>query len=300
MFPLVLLAALPLLQPFEAVEPHMGTLVRIKLYAPGRASAEAAFRAAFARIRQLDNILSDYKPDSELNLLSREYGHPVRVSADLFAVLAVSQDIAAKSGGAFDVTLGPLTRLWREARLEGKPPGPAAIEASRSRCGYRKLKLSPVDRTVTLSEPGMQLDAGGIGKGYAADQALAAIRKLGIRSALVAASGDLAFGDPPPGKSGWTIDAAALPEPAVLANAAVSTSGPDEQHLDAGGSRYSHILDPTTGAGLTANGQVTVIAPRGVLADALSTAICVLGREAGEKLARQFTGVTVWYSYKQP
>src|SRR5712691_11063755 len=190
------------LQPFEAVEPHMGTLFRIKLYAADTLQAQSAFRAAFDRVRELDAILSDYKADSELNRISQ---NPLRISDDLFRVLAASQKLAEETGGAFDVTLGPVILLWREARKNKRLPDAEALREAGDRCGYRKLHLDEVNRTVTLDQPGMQLDVGGIAKGYATDEALAALNRLGISAALVAASGDLAFGDPPPGQRGWKI-----------------------------------------------------------------------------------------------
>jgi FAD:protein FMN transferase len=265
---------------FEAVEPHMGTLVRIKLYAAGEAEAAGAFRAAFTRIAALDAALSDYQPESELNRAVREgTGRPVKVGSDLFRVLEASQKLAAETGGAFDVTLGPVIRLWREARRTGRPPDPAALRQARERTGYTKLHLDAAQHTVMLDQPDMQLDLGAIGKGYAADEALAAIAKLGIRRALVAMSGDLAFGDPPPGERGWKIGTPA--RTLVLSNAAVSTSGDAEQHLDSGGKRYSHIVDPATANGLTGSLTVTVVARRGIDSDALSTAVSILGPDRG-------------------
>jgi thiamine biosynthesis lipoprotein len=269
---------------FEAVEPHMGTLVRIQVYANGESEAKAVFRAAFDRIAELDDALSDYKPASELNRL------PGRAGADLFRVLEAAQRLAFQTDGAFDVTVGPLTRLWRQARRDGRPPAAAAIREALSHCGYRKLRLDVATRNVTFDDQAMRLDLGGIAKGYAADEALAAIGRLGVRRALVAVSGDLAFGDPPPGRRGWRIDAGGSVK--ELANAAVSTSGADEQHLDAGGLRYSHIIDPSTGVGLTKPITVTVIAPRGIDADALATAISVLGAERGRAFAAGVPGVT--------
>jgi thiamine biosynthesis lipoprotein len=276
------------LREFEAVEPHMGTLFRIKLYAAGEQRAAAAFRAAFDRVRELDEILSDYKPDSELNQIS--VGHPAKVSEDLFHVLAASQQLAEETGGAFDVTLGPVIRLWREARKINRLPDRAALDEAGRRCGYRKLRLDPANRTVMLEQAGMQLDVGGIAKGYAADAALAVLKGLGIRSALVAASGDLAFGDPPPGQRGWKIgvDSTIL----ELRNAAVSTSGDTEQGLDAGGKRYSHIIDPITRMGLTSGTTVTIVAPTGILADGLATAVSVLGPRRGIELVKQMECVT--------
>lgn len=261
---------------YEAVEPHMGTLIGIKLYARDEAAAAAAFRAAFARIAELDAALSDYRPDSELNQLTRDaVNGPVRVSEDLFRVLAASQRLAEESGGAFDITLGPVIRLWREARKSGQTPTHEALAEAGARCGWRNLHLDSANRTVTLDKPNMQLDLGGIAKGYAADEALAAITRLGIRSALVAASGDLAFSGAPRGAKGWKIEAGG--RVLELCDGAASTSGDTEQHLDSHGVRYSHIVDPATNGALTNSRAVTILARWGVDADALATAASILG-----------------------
>jgi thiamine biosynthesis lipoprotein len=272
-------------QLFEAVEPHMGTLVRIQIHTSGQAEAKAAFRAAFDRIAELDDILSDYKPESELNRLPRQPG------PDLFRVLEAAQQLARETEGAFDVTIGPVTRLWRTARREHRLPDPDAVREALQHCGYRKLHLDPETRTLTVDDPAMRLDAGGIAKGYAADEALAVLSRAGIRSALVAVSGDLAFSGAPPGRRGWKIDAGGSVR--ELSNAAVSTSGDAEQYLEAGGQRYSHIVDPSTGMGLTHSTSVTVIAPHAIDSDALATAVSVLGEARGMALARTKPGVTV-------
>lgn len=280
---------------YEAVEPHMGTLVSIKLYARDSEQAKAAFRAAFDRIAQLDRILSDYQPASELNRIARSAaGKPQRVSDDLLRVLEASQTLATASGGAFDVTVGPVVRLWREARREHRLPDRDALDAALSHCGYRKLRVDGRAHTVLLDQSGMQLDLGGIAKGYAAGQALEVLKNLGIASALVAASGDLAFSDAPPGRKGWNIQIDAAQSVATLSNAAVSTSGDTEQYLDTGGKRYSHIIDPITGIALTNRIMVSVVAPRGILADSLATAISVLGESRGRRLAKEYPGVLVY------
>ncbi len=279
------------LQLFEAVEPHMGTLIRIKLWAAGEEQARTGFRAAFERVRELDDILSDYKPDSELNQISRTaVGHPTKISGDLLAVLAASQKLAEETGGAFDVTLGPVIRLWREARKNNRLPDAAALREAGNRCGFRKLHLDEVNRTVTLDRPGMQLDVGGIAKGYAADEALAALNRLGIAAALVAASGDLAFGDPPPGQRGWKIgvDSCVL----ELSNGAVSTSGDAEQRLEVNGKRYSHIINPVNRMGLTSGITVTIIAPHGIIADGVATAVSVLGADRGMQFVEKHPDIT--------
>jgi thiamine biosynthesis lipoprotein len=261
---------------FESVEPHMGTLVRIEIYTTSEARAKTAFRSAFARIAALDTALSDYNPGSELNRVCRSpAGAAVPVSADLFRVLAAGQRLARQTGGAFDVTIGPLTHLWRAARAAGSPPTPEAIADAKARTGFTKLRLDREARTATLAQSGMQLDVGGIGKGYAADEALRVLTRLGIRRALVAMSGDLAFSNPPPGKRGWKI--ATTYSTLELANGAVSTSGDTEQHLDQGSRRYSHIVNPATGMGLTNSHDISVIARRGIDADALATAASIIG-----------------------
>ena len=267
----------------------MGTLFRIELYAADANQAQSAFQLAFARIEALDNTLSDYKPESELSRITILAVHqPVAISPDLFRVLTAAQQISEQTSGAFDVTLGPVIRLWRDARKTGQPPAPTALHNAAALCGYKKMKLDPQRYTIEFEQAGMKLDVGGIAKGYAADEALAVLSAAGIKSALVAASGDLAFSDAPPGKKGWSIgidsfDNAHAPftKTLVLANSAVSTSGDTEQYLNAGGKHYSHIVDPTSDTGLTRRITVTVVARRGIAADPLATAVDVMGPERG-------------------
>jgi thiamine biosynthesis lipoprotein len=287
------------LQLFEAVEPHMGTLVRIQLYAADAVQAQQAFRAAFDRIAQLDAALSDYQPESEVNRLCRSaVGRPVKVSADLFRVLSAARQLAEETDGAFDVTLGPVTLLWRQARQQHRLPAPDSLREALQRSGYRKLHLDAAARTVTLDQEGMGLDLGGIAKGYAADQALAALAETGVRRALVAASGDLAIGDPPPNRQGWSVGLDS-PDPRAggfsrvlnLCNAAVSTSGDSSQNLAIDGLKYSHIIDPSSGMGLTRPIAVSVVARYGIDSDGWSTALSVLGPERGIPLVEKHLGM---------
>lgn len=296
------------LQRYESVEPYMGTLVKITVYTSDAQAATKAFRVAFDRIADLDRILSDYKPDSELNqLTTTAVGRAVHVSDDLFAVLAASQNLAEATSGAFDITQGPVIRLWREARKSGRVPAAEALLEARSHGGYQKLHLDVVRHNATLDQAEMALDVGAIGKGYAASEALAALGRMGVRSALVAVSGDLAFSDAPPGQRGWRIDIHAddpsltsVPRVLELTNAAVSTSGAAEQHLDVGNRRYSHIVDPSTGMGLIDDITVTVIAPSGLEADGLDTAVCVIGRERGLSLIESRPAVSALIVQRTP
>ncbi|MCW5551476.1 MAG: FAD:protein FMN transferase [Verrucomicrobiae bacterium] len=287
---------------FEFQQPHMGTLFAITLYAPEANRAREAAEAAFARIAALEQMMTDYDPESELmQLCQQPVGQPVRVSDELFALLQKGQRLAALTDGAFDVTIGPVVRHWRRARRTDTLPSPEALARAQAPVGWRKLKLNARHQTVTLTVPNMQLDLGGIAKGYAADQALAVLRSHGLKRGLVAASGDIAVGDPPPGQRGWRVGVGALDrgEDALarnllLRNAAVSTSGDTEQFVEIGGKRYSHIVDPRTGLGLTERLQVSIVAKHATDTDSFATAVSVLGVERGLKLVESRRGMAAF------
>ena len=281
---------------FEYQEPHMGTTVRLLLYAADAASAERISRAAFARIRELNDRFSDYSDTSELSGVSRAAGgDAVAVSEDLFRVLLAAQRIAARTQGAFDITIGPVSHLWRSARATGLEPDAVRLAAATRLVGYRRLRLTASLRTARLADPGMALDLGGIAKGFAADAALAIMVQQGARRSAVAVGGDIVASEPPPGTSAWDVTIAApggsgnpLLRAVRLRRGAASTSGDAEQFLDVGGRHYSHIVNPSTGSAETGRLSVTVRAPDGATADALATAIKVLGPERGLRILDQF------------
>ncbi|HWE36759.1 MAG TPA: FAD:protein FMN transferase [Isosphaeraceae bacterium] len=288
---------------FEFRETHMGSEFKILLYSPDAATARRASRAAFDRVARLDAALSDYDPESELSRLSdKAGGPPVPVSADLFRILERSKELADRSGGAFDPTIGPVVKLWRRARRQKKLPDAVALEAARAKVDHRRLRLDRERRTAQLLKPGMRLDLGGIAKGFAAGEAIAALKKEGIDRALVAAEGDIVVSGPPPGAAGWTI-AIAGPEAReakpsrwlMLHDRAISTSGDLERFVEIGGVRYSHIVDPKTGAGIVDRASVTVVAPDGATADATATAASVLGPERGLALVDATEGAAGLY-----
>jgi thiamine biosynthesis lipoprotein len=280
------------LRRFEFEETHMASPFNIVLYSTDETTARRASREAYDRIAKLDAILSDYNPESELSRLSRSAGGPaLPVSSDLFEVLKRSKAIWERSGGAFDVTIAPVGRLWRRARRDHKLPDRDRLEQARALVGSDKLALDPAARTVRLLKPGMKLDAGGIAKGYAAQAALDVLKAAGIKQALVAGAGDIALGDPPPGARGWKVAIAPLergqPEALrtlLLSNAAVSTAGDAERFVTIDGHRYSHIINPATGLGVEDRASVTVVAADGATADALETTVYVLGPERGLEL----------------
>lgn len=291
---------------YTFTETHMGSRVQITLYASEEARAKRAATAAFLRVAELDGIMSDYRPTSELMQLCQKAGMgPVRVSADLFTVLSHAQEVSRRSDGAFDVTVGPVGKLWRRARKSFQLPDPDDLTKARALVGWDMLTLDPKARTVALRKKGMQLDLGGIAKGYAADAAVKVLKELGVPQALVAISGDIMAGDPPPGAEGWKIGLAPLEGTRVpptrfvlLKNAALSTAGDAEQYVEIDGKRYSHIVDPKTGLGLVGRVGVTVIARAGMTADALDTAACVLGPERGLKLVEETPGAAALFVRK--
>jgi thiamine biosynthesis lipoprotein len=267
----------------------MGTLITITLYTQDPAAAKAAAGAAFRRIDALEDIMSDFQADSELmRLCDQPFGTAVPVSAELFDILQRGQKIAELSDGAFDVTVGPYIRLWRFARKRKVLPTPEEIASAREAVGWQKLRLDPHTRAVTLLVPNMRLDLGGLGKGYAADAALRILKGRGIERALVAASGDIAIGNPPPGQCGWKIGIAPFdgatnkaPRTLLLHNAGISTSGDTEQFIEIHGVHYSHIVNPATGLGLTNRVQATIIAPDATTTDSLDTTVSLLGVQRG-------------------
>jgi FAD:protein FMN transferase len=308
---------------FEFAEVHMGTQFKIILYSTNEKVAHRAAQKAFHRIAQLDAIMSDYKETSELNQLCHKPAKkPVTISRDLFRVLSQSQKLARQSEGAFDVTIGVVVRLWRRARRTNEMPDKKRIAQALALTGYKKLHLDGKRRTAWLEQDGILLDLGGIAKGFAADEAMQTLKQQGIRSALVAAGGDIVVSEAPPQKRGWLVgilspqttygspsqanDSSSIPlandsnvqtaedgqtTSLLLTHAAVSTSGDAEQFVEFDGVRYSHIVDPKTGIGVTGQSSVTVVARKGADSDGLATAVSVLGAERGLQLIDRTPGV---------
>ena len=281
----------------------MGTRFRVVVYAATGRAAALASRAAFERISELDAIMSDYRETSELMLLcKRPSGTRVSVSEELFRVLAAGQELAARSSGAFDVTCGPLVRLWRRARRTGELPDSRKLAEALESSGYTKLHLDRATRSVVLDKSGMLLDLGGIAKGFAVDEAMKVLKRCGIRRALVAAGGDIVVSAPPPGARGWVIGIAPLESTdgppsryLLLRDSAVSTSGDAHQYVKIAGVRYSHIIDPRTGLGVTGHTSVTVTAQRCTTADGLATAASVLGPTDGPALIDSTPGAAALF-----
>ena len=265
--------------PLSAKRPLMGTLFQITSHTADQNRFAKASSEAFAAAEKINSVASDYIADSELLCFSKlPHGQAHPVSETLFPLLLEAQYFARQTDGNFDPTLGPLTKLWRESRRRKSLPEPEILAAARASSGYEKLILDEKNRTLTFAVPGMRLDLGGIAKGQAADAMLAVFTKHGLPQTSITCGGDVRVGDAPPGKDFWTIaiKTTGEPKPALeLVNQAVSTSGDLHQFITIRGQRYSHIIDPKSGLGLTGERTATVIANTAAESDARATAGCV-------------------------
>ncbi len=284
---------------FEFSRPEMGTVFQIKLHADDKTTAERAAEAAFARIEEINQVASDYLPESELSRFNKAPDHQaITVSRDLFVLIEKSVATSKLTDGAFDITCTYAVQNWRRAKRQEKLPSSELTAHAIEMTDWRTLQIDAATRTVTKLKPGVLIDLGGIGKGYAAHEALLVLKQHGISRAIVAGSGDLAIGDPPPGKDGWDVALRTFEKPedgdklihVTLHNCGCSTAGDLHQFLELDGTRYSHIIDPKTGLGLTKRIACTVIAPTAFDADALDTPLCVLGVERGLALVKKLTG----------
>ncbi len=283
-------------------ETHMGTRFTIRVWTQQGMVDEVTLlsQQSFQRISDLEQLFSDYIPDSELNRLARAPANQeIVVSPDLFDIFSKAKVLYKKTNGAFDITVGPLIRLWRLSRKNHRTPSPEQIAGAKERSGFQHITLNPKTRGITKARENMSFDLGGIAKGYAADAALKILHDSGYPRALVAASGDIALGDPLPGKKGWTVGIETLQldispdkmQTVILANAAISTSGDSRQAVEIEGVRYSHIVNPKTGLGLTERIGVSIIAPDATTSDSHATAVSILGEKEGLKFIKNTRGV---------
>lgn len=276
----------------------MGSRCIITLEAPSEPEAARAAAMAFDEIARIEAVLSDYNPRSEAMRVMQAApatNHPV--SGDLMEVLLLARDIHNASDGAFDPTLGAITHLWRTRDAHGGIPSGEHLRDARERVGFDQLHLQPTAGTLRFDQTGMILDFGGIGKGYGARKGLKLLRELGYPVAFIDLGGDLQIGDPPSDRpEGWRIEiVTGISESRVvhLHNSGVATSGDLERFYEHGGVRYSHIIDPRTGRGITRRRAVTVIAPDAAVADALASAVSVMGEAGIDQLTEAYPAAEV-------
>jgi thiamine biosynthesis lipoprotein len=278
----------------------MGTIFTICLYAVDRHQADADFEIAFEDIDRLDSTLSNYRPESELSRINRTAARePVTTDPEVFDFIQRSMDYSHRSNGAFDITVGPLMRAWGFFRGQGHYPSPTELANARTSVGWQHVALDPTLRTVRFEVPGMELDPGGIGKGFAVDSVADLLRANGVTSALIDAGSSSIYAlGAPPHEQGWKVQ---IPRPedrtksistVFLRDLSLSTSGNYEKFFWLNGKIYCHIMDPRTGEPVQGVLQTTVITPRAVDSDALSTAMFVMGPVSGVKLLKTVTGAS--------
>jgi len=273
---------------FERSFDAMGTTYIVAAYGLDRFRMEAAIDEAFEEVRRVDQLLSNYRKDSEWSQINqRAATAPVPLSEESFALIARCLDYSRSSEGAFDITVGPLMKLWGFFRGQGRIPHRAEIRSVLGRIGYQHIQLDAKQKTIRFLRPGMEIDPGGIGKGYVVDRMADILRRKGVSSALISAgrSSIYAIGAPPQEPRGWTV---AIPHPRdsrkqlteyFLRNESMSTSGTSEKFFVVGGTTYSHIMDPRTGMPARGVLSVSVIAPKTLDSEAWTKPFFVQGRQ---------------------
>ena len=286
---------------FSFQQPKMGSLFNIVIYSTDSLAASSAAAHVYRLIDTLNEIYSDYMPASELNRLCSKAGTKewIKVSMPLFKILQAAYHASEISEGSFDVSIGPLIRLWRLARQEKKLPEKDKLRTAKSLVGYRFIELDTVNKAVRLKKADMKLDLGGIAKGETAQRAYERLCLLGFPFALLDAGGDIVAGDTPANVDGWHV-AVNLPEseelmqqPLLLRNKAVTTSGDLYQYVTINSKRYSHIIDPRSGYALTNSRNVTVISDKGIEADWLTKACSILPVKKALALIKRFHSTEV-------
>lgn len=271
----------------------MGTEFTIDLYAKDAANAQAEADAAFDEIDRLEDLLSNYKPSSELSRIGREAGRaPVTTDPETFRFLRRSLFWSAQSDGAFDITVGPLLKAWGFYEHGGRIPSESELKALRARVGWQKVRLNEAERSVTFTtHDSMDLDPGSIGKGFAVESAEKLLREAGVRSALISAGGSTLYAiGAPPGEAGWPVkiedprSSGIIAATVFLKDTSLSSGACTQKFFIKDGHRYCHILNPRTMRPVEGVLQTTVISPSATDSDALSTVVFVLRPEASRRV----------------
>lgn len=281
---------------FSFSEVAMGTQMKIIFYASDSLKANDISKALFKKVKALNAIFSDYDNNSELMQLCSSYqtNKRIEVSNELFDILYEANKISIVSDGMFDVTVGPYTRMWRKAKKKHKLPTKQRLLQAKKVVDYKYIILNHKDKTVTFKKSGVQIDLGGIAKGYTADKVLKMLKNYNINRALIDFGGDITVGDSPPNKKGWNVEinytnhlGEQISKVVSINNISIATSGDYFQQLSIDNIKYSHIIDPTTGLGITKSIQVTVIAKSGILADSFASAFNVMHKTDIEKVLKK-------------
>jgi thiamine biosynthesis lipoprotein len=294
----------------SALERHeyryvMGTSVQVRTFGGDEATSKAAIDEAFASFAEIDRLMSNYRDDSELALVNRRApSESIPITDATFSVLDAARRVSSASDGAFDVTVGPLVRLWGFHDKKPHLPTAAELAAVRPLVDYRNVVLDPQRKTVHFVRPGVELDLGGIAKGFAVEVAAGVLRKKGLDGFIDAGGNQYLLGTPI-GKKTWTVGIKNPDRPdrvlgiVETGETSVSTSADDANFLVAEGRKYGHILDPRTLEPSNAALSATILSRDGTLADALSKAAFILGPEKGLALVDSFPGMSAVIAYRK-
>ena len=279
----------------DASRMSMGCEYAINAYGPDAEALPRIVEEAFDEVDRIDRLMSHYKADSALMRINRDAAqYPVSVDPELFNFIAKALRYHRDSDGAFDITVGPLMKAWGFFRDEGRIPTEDRLKAAQRYVGGSHVILNFVDRTIAFDRPGVELDLGGIAKGYAVDRVVDLLKQKQIAAALISAGGSTVYGlGAPPGRGAWDV---ALQDPinpqqtaltVQLKNRALSVAGSSEKSFEAGGVTYSHIMDPRTGRPAQGVLSVAVLANTGTIGDALDTTLFVLGLDKSRAYVAQ-------------
>jgi FAD:protein FMN transferase len=288
---------------FQASRMSMACLYTIEAYGPDAATLPAILNEGFDEVDRIDRLMSNYKRDSELSRINAEAArHPLTIDPELFDFIADALQYTRESDGAFDITVGPLMRAWGFFGGEGRVPPAAELAAVRRYVGSGHVILNARERTIAFDEPGVELDLGGIAKGYAVDRVVSLLQARNVAAALVSAGGSTIYGlAAPPHRDGWDVDiqdplhAGKIATTVRLRDRALSVAGTSEKFFEAGGVRYSHIMDPRTGTPAQGVLSVAVLTRSGTAGDALDDAFFVLGPERSRTYLDKLPGTDVCF-----
>jgi len=281
----------------------MACVYAIDAYGPDAAALPRDLDDAFDEVDRIDRLMSHYKADSPLSRINREAAsHPVTVDPELFDFIADAMRYTRESDGAFDITVGPLMKAWGFFGGDGHMPSGDELAAARRHVGPAHVVLNPAEKTIRFDEPGVELDLGGIAKGYAVDRVVALLEQRQIAAALVSSGGSTIYGlGAPPGRQGWDvmlqdpIDARKTALTITLKDRAISVAGRSEKSFESGGVRYSHIMDPRTGRPVQGMLSVAVLTATGTAGDALDDAFFVNGPEHSRAYLKTLPATEVYF-----
>ena len=291
------------LERHETARLSMGCVYSIAAYSTHRDTLSRTLDEALDEVDRIDRLMSHYRPDSPLSQLNRQAAHSaVPVDPELFDFIGQSLDYSRSTEGAFDITVGPLMKLWGFFQDDGRVPTRRELVAVRRRVGYRHVRLNAADRTIRFDTPGVELDLGGIAKGYAVDRVVGLLRQRGVRAALISAGGSTVYAiGAPPGRDDWQVsiqdplDPARVAFTVALRDRAVSVAGSSEKFFARGRTRYGHIMNPRTGRPVQGVLTVAVLAPTGTDGDALDDALFVRGVEGSRASLAGQAGVEAYF-----